>query len=355
MNSKKIDILNIGLIFISLLLAFKLPFELFLFSYAVLGPLHYLTEINWLRDRSYFIKDRKWVWMFITVALIISVPQLAKMPLLGAYAKKTGMSDIAAFISRYHNIMLLLLLLFAVALVYFKKNRHVLLSFFVSIIAAVLILKYLSFTMIVVAVFLPTIIHVYLFTLLFMLFGALTNKSKPGIAASVFLLLCPLIIFIGKIDATSYVISDYTRSSFDASSFKIVNAAIARILSPVKNEGFQLLSPAGLKIQVFLAFCYTYHYLNWFSKTTVIGWNKILSAKKIAIILMIWITSIFLYWYNYKVGFTALFFLSMIHVVLEFPLNVISIKGILSKLRKPGPGLPDNGINQEQKNRHSLS
>src|ERR1043165_8502495 len=34
--------------------AFVLPFELFLFSYAVLGPLHYLTEISWLHDRKYF-------------------------------------------------------------------------------------------------------------------------------------------------------------------------------------------------------------------------------------------------------------------------------------------------------------
>src|SRR5438045_6620252 len=30
------------------------PFHVFLFAYAVLGPLHYLTEISWLHDRNYF-------------------------------------------------------------------------------------------------------------------------------------------------------------------------------------------------------------------------------------------------------------------------------------------------------------
>ena len=44
--TKKIDLLNIGLIALSLIIAIMLPFRLFSFSYAILGPLHYLTEIN---------------------------------------------------------------------------------------------------------------------------------------------------------------------------------------------------------------------------------------------------------------------------------------------------------------------
>ena len=341
--------------FISLLLAFKLPFELFLFSYAVLGPLHYLTEINWLQDRNYFIKDRKWVWVFIAIAFIISVPQLMKLPVMGAYEQKSVLGDIAVLINRHWSKMLLLLLLFAVALVFFRKTSHILLSFLLCTVVAALILQYFSFTMIVVAVFLPTLIHVYLFTLLFMVFGALSNKSKPGLAGAAFLLLCPLIIFTGSMDATSYTVSNYTRSSFDASGFKIVNASIARIFAPVEAGEFQLLSPAGLRIQVFIAFCYTYHYLNWFSKTTAIGWSKILSKRKIVTISVIWVTSIFLYWYSYKVAFLVLFFLSITHVVLEFPLNVTSVKGIISKLRKRGNVLPGEVINPGQKSNHLLS
>ena len=35
-----------------------------------------------------------------------------------------------------------------------------------------------------------------------------------------------------------------------------------------------------LKLMMFLSFIYLYHYLNWFSKTTVIKWHKNLNLKK---------------------------------------------------------------------------
>lgn len=50
----QVNYMNIGLMILSCIIAFFLPFELFLFSYAVLGPLHYLTEISWLHKRNYF-------------------------------------------------------------------------------------------------------------------------------------------------------------------------------------------------------------------------------------------------------------------------------------------------------------
>jgi hypothetical protein len=43
-----VNYVNAGLMVLSCLAAYVFPFELFLFSYAVLGPLHYLTEISWL-------------------------------------------------------------------------------------------------------------------------------------------------------------------------------------------------------------------------------------------------------------------------------------------------------------------
>ena len=53
--------------FLSMLAAFMLPFETFLFAYAFLGPLHYLTEISWLHDRKYFTKGK---YDFIVLGLI---------------------------------------------------------------------------------------------------------------------------------------------------------------------------------------------------------------------------------------------------------------------------------------------
>ena len=42
----QVNYLNIALMVLSAGLAFRFPFELFLFSYTVLGPLHYLSEIS---------------------------------------------------------------------------------------------------------------------------------------------------------------------------------------------------------------------------------------------------------------------------------------------------------------------
>jgi hypothetical protein len=55
-------------------LAFNVPFGLFIFSYVLLGPLHYLTEINWLREKSYFVKNRQWIGILAGFGLLISLP-----------------------------------------------------------------------------------------------------------------------------------------------------------------------------------------------------------------------------------------------------------------------------------------
>src|SRR3954471_24952807 len=68
-----INYLNIGLMFFSLIAAYILPFEVFLFSYAVLGPLHYLTEISWLEKKNYFIKSKKDIWLFILLVIFITI------------------------------------------------------------------------------------------------------------------------------------------------------------------------------------------------------------------------------------------------------------------------------------------
>ena len=53
-TTRGINLANIILMLVSCAIAFVLPFELFLFSYAVLGPLHYLTEISWLHKSNYY-------------------------------------------------------------------------------------------------------------------------------------------------------------------------------------------------------------------------------------------------------------------------------------------------------------
>jgi hypothetical protein len=83
----------------------------------------------------------------------------------------------------------------------------------------------------------------------------------------------------------------------------------------------------------FIAFAYTYHYLNWFSKTKIIGWHEVPKIRIIAI-LVLWAFSIALYIKDYQMGFEWLYFLSFLHVLLEFPLNFISITGVFKEVKE---------------------
>ena len=77
----------------------------------------------------------------------------------------------------------------------------------------------------------------------------------------------------------------------------------------------------------FIAFAYTYHYLNWFSKTSIIQWHKVPKLRFAAVLLM-WIGGVAVYLYDYMAGIQWLFFLSFLHVLLELPLNFTSAIGI---------------------------
>jgi hypothetical protein len=120
---------------------------------------------------------------------------------------------------------------------------------------------------------------------------------------------------------------------FVQSGFDGLNYNIYKILYPMEGKRFIVDSALGLKIQSLIAFAYTYHYLNWFSKTSIIKWHQV-SKLKLSITVLMWIGSVGLYLYNYRVGLLTLFFVSMIHVFLEFPLNIRSITGIGEELKK---------------------
>jgi len=335
MKSKTIDYINIWLLIISFVIAIYMPFELFLFSYAILGPLHYLTEINWLDDKKYFIKSKSHGYkVFIILAIIISVYPFITYLELSFTGNLKGIID---FISSQKNTILLSGFIFSVCLIYFTKMKQLLLAFIFSILFSVVCNLYVPKILLVVGVFLPTLIHVYIFTLLFMVYGQLKLKSKPGIISIGLLIVAPLIIAFLDIKPAAYLISDFTKNTYTGSGFLSVNTSIARIFGGVDKESFNLLSPIAVKIQIFIAFAYTYHYLNWFSKTSIIGWENSLTSIRMKYIIVLWLCSVGLYLYDYVTGLTALFFLSLFHVVLEFPLNVTTIKEIgLASLKKLG-------------------
>lgn len=334
MNTKEIDILNVILILASLALAFSIPFHLFIFSYAFLGPLHYLTEINWLREKNYFIKEVRWMWLFLVFALVISIPFLLKLPFISNLIEPAIDSKISSKIFSFSDEILMISLLFAIGLIYFKDKTTLLLFLIGSTVFSVFLLNYFPTVAIATVVFVPTVIHVYVFTLLFMVYGYLNSKSTAGMIAIVLLVLAPFIIMLNKINPMEYAnVSESIRNSYDGSNFSRLNMWISKLFLSKEDGEFVFLSAMGIKIQIFVAFAYTYHYLNWFSKTSIIKWDKDISKSKLITILSIWAISVGLYLYNFKMGFILLSFLSLIHVFFEFPLNVTSMKGIALRIK----------------------
>ena len=331
-TTKDVDILNIILIIVSLFFAFQYPFELFFFSFIVLGPIHYLTEINWLKEKNFFVQDRKAIWLFVIIAMIISIPFLQKMELFRDFFQTINIQSGLFWLNKQFGYILLFLLMFSIGLVQFSSKLKLFLFFILSLTLSVAVL-YFNKTLFVIATFLiTTIIHVYLFTLLFMIFGYKKNSTFYGKIGIILMLLCPLIIIISKPNnPQSYILSPYIVQSVYDSGVGLLNLKIAELLNLHTVGSFSVLSPNGVKIQTFIAFAYTYHYLNWFSKTNIIGWSKNLSKTKTYIIILLWIGIVSLYRYNFNYGLLLLFFFSTLHVLLEFPLNITTIKGLVIK------------------------
>ena len=90
---------------------------------------------------------------------------------------------------------------------------------------------------------------------------------------------------------------------------------------------YVFFSKVGIMLMRFIAFAYLYHYLNWFSKTEIIRWHKVPKVR-FALVILLWLAACGAYAYSYQTGLTFLFFLSFTHVLLEFPLNIVSVVGI---------------------------
>ncbi len=431
LSTQQTDGLNMGLMLLSLGIAFALPFELFLFSYAVLGPLHYLTEISWLHRKNYFIpgkKDGLWFAVLATVfgALLVlgsfgeewlGKRQFRELGFWGAnlifmaFASAFILAMLRKPLHRFIGFGLML----AVGLSYnmempittvngpdgtelartkigkqdqwvFLDNARIVdeqrpegqtmdLQFKVKREGSEIVAidmhraapelsvpahaavadiqnqtiafgegKGLRFgsaqggSALFFAFFLPTLIHVFLFTALFMLFGALKSGSGLGLWSVGLLFACAALPFFWDPGITGYAVSETVRQSYDVSFFELNRQIIALLeAGPVHGNDLAVAtvysSSFGIALTRFIAFAYTYHYLNWFSKTSIIQWHKMPWAN-LAVVLALWVGSVYLYWTSYEIGLQALFFLSFMHVFMEFPLNFVSMKGIASSLGK---------------------
>ncbi|WP_405207560.1 hypothetical protein [Aquimarina sp. LLG6339-5] len=327
MNTSRVDLLNTFLILLSFGLAYFLPFELFLMAYAILGPLHYFTEINWIRDKKYFVSNKNWIYVVLTCAMLLSIPTLFKLPIFDFFKENKIIEQIRSTIPAYLNSLFLMTLVIAIALIGFKNKKNQWFVIGTGVVLAILMHRFPLYH-VVFGIFLPTIIHVYLFTLLFMWYGNLKKNNQIGYLNIGLMVLIPITITFISVDQGLYNFSDDIKSNYIENNFHLLNANISKTLGLTDGSKFFFYEVLDLKIQMFIAFAYTYHYLNWFSKTTIIGWHQKLTTKRSLLIITLWIISVCLYFYNYKIGLGLLLFCSLMHVFMEFPLNIVSIKEI---------------------------
>lgn len=299
MNTDRLNYVNIGLMFLSYGIAFVAPVELLVVVYAVLGPLHYLTEIPWLHKRQYFVNaGTREALVLCVLALLAVVPGF------------TGICTIIA-------------LVFALALLLFKKGWHRLFALVLGLPLAWVCNATPAAT--VFGLYLTTLVHVFFFTWLFMLSGSLKDRRFSGFAALAIMSMLALSLILWPVPPGTYKSTGLFVDNA-VSTFGNLDKEFSSLL------GWQFDWNAYVAVTRFVAFAYTYHYLNWFSKTRIIRWHE-LRPVTLAVIGLVYSGSLTIYAINYKTGNQVLLALSIAHVFLEFPLNWNNARGILRTLR----------------------
>lgn len=306
---------------VSCTIALFLPFELFLFAYAVLGPAHYLTEISWLQKRNFFTRTKNDFWLLIGLAALVCFT--------APWSNSSAMYTFLAFGC-------------ALVLVLTSGGGGRIVGLVLVGLLGLALLNSTAFPAALFLLFVPTLVHVYLFTGFFMLYGALKDRRASGYIAFAIFLLCPLACWLidpGQLRPAGYAMASYWNN------FSTLNLALLGIKTPqTPSDAATALrlvftSRTGLIVMRFIAFAYTYHYLNWFSKASVIRWHE-MGGKRLAVIGALWVAAVGIYFYNFVIGFKVLFYLSITHVYLEFPLNHVSIMGIYREVQGRLSGKP---------------
>lgn len=286
------DAAHLGLMLCALALAYLVPFELLLLAYVVVGPAHYATEISWLHDRKYFLPQR---------GIALGLAAVAVVAALIDNAAWFGFVMWAAFV--------------VCALIAAATTAMQAMVLFIGALALTALMLSQGASLAVLGVLLPTLIHVSLFTLVFMALGAFRSGQKvQWVLLAIYLAAIALILAVPPTAAS--LVPSFAKAASDY--FANVAPALGRLF------GIPGLSLDN-RLVALLAFVYTYHYLNWFIKAEVIRWNQ-MTKSRLAIVVAASAASTALYFYDYAFGFTVLLALSLAHIVLEFPLNGLALR-----------------------------
>ena len=287
---RTIDVVHLGLMLAALAITYLVPFELLLLSYVVLGPAHYFTEISWLHDRKYFLPRRSVAFGLAGVAVV------------------AALIDNAA----WFGFVIWMAFVACALLTTTTAAQSAVLTIAALGVTAIMAMNGSSLA--VLGILLPTLIHVSLFTLVFMMLGAYRSGSRAqALLVIAYLMAIGIILVVPPSAATQ--IPAFAKAGQEY--FRNVGPALGRLLG-VGNLRLDT------RLTSLLAFVYT-NYLNWFIKADVIRWAAI-PRLRLALLVAASAASTALYFYNYAFGFTVLLALSLVHVVLEFPLNSLALR-----------------------------
>jgi len=286
------DVAHLCLMLAALTLAYFVPFELLLLAYVVLGPAHYATEISWLHDRKYFLPQRGVALALAAMAIVAALIQNASWFGFTMWTAFVLCALIAAATTPMQSVL-----------------------FVIAAIGMTAALAVHGASLAVLGVLLPTLIHVSLFTLAFMMLGAYRSGARmQWLLVALYVAGIALILVAPPSAAT--LVPSFAKAGEDY--FANVAPALGRLLGiPDLRLDTRLTS--------LLAFVYTYHYLNWFIKAEIIHWNR-MTKERLALVVAASAASTALYFYDYAFGFTVLLAFSLAHIVLEFPLNTVALR-----------------------------
>ena len=312
--------LNMGLMVVACGAAIVAPFHVFLFAYTVLGPLHYLTEISWLHDRKYFTRRnlarRWWLALVVFASLVLALANGGGDPLHHMFGITliylVFVAAAAAIYVRDWRKGLGFLLILALGLTYFSGYR----TYAWAVLAANLLI---------------TFVHVFIFTGAFILLGALKSRSRVAVLSLLVFVSCAIVATTVPVPFAAP--TDRVRQLY--LGFEILNKEL--LLLAGRSQG--VYESVGIGVMRLIAFAYLYHYLNWFSKTSIIKWHEVTRSRAVTIF-GFWLTAGLIYLYDYRLGFGVFYILSMLHVFLEFPLNHQTFVDIGKSLRRRAVGFP---------------
>jgi hypothetical protein len=289
---RKTDIAHVGLMVSALGLTYLVPFELLLLSYVVLGPAHYATEISWLHDRKYFLPRRGIAAGLAVMAIVAALIDNASWFGFVMWSAFVGCAVLTATTTAFQSMLL-----------------------FIAAIGLTAVMLANGASLAVLGILLPTLVHVSLFTLIFMTLGAYRSGEKTQwLIIALYLVAIALILIVPPTAAT--LIPSFEKAGQDY--FANVAPALGRLFG---TPNLRL----DTRLTSLLAFVYTYHYLNWFIKAEVIHWNN-MTKRRLALVGLASGASTALYFYDYALGFSVLLAFSLAHIVLEFPLNSLALR-----------------------------